>query len=1187
MPENEEVDINLRITANTQGADQTAAALNKVKAAADSANAAGTSSTVSSSQQVTSPATVARTFNRNALGQFTSPTPDKPAAAEPDKPSLASKGFSDLLAAQAAQRKRDDDTERARQEQLVSSYRGATLPSEGYTDRQQGISALNALRNPIPRSETLDAQKARLAREEPEPVKPAPPVSPAFAKLVDSSTKAQQDAYKVAEQDKQRIDAEYQKNITADRLKQQKQEQEEAGRLYQQRLTQQKQYDSAYKLAQKEGRAGPGGPQGPGQPPEIPPLGDDSGSGGGKRTGLLSNTSILRAGAALVGIGLGINILAGIAREFNRAIVGAVDSELKLEQASRAVSAEMGKQVGLAQNAAKQFLANPETKGTTQEFLSSVAAVQDLTQAYGLNQQQAVGLVGTAGALAKIHSIELPQAVSAVQDAIKGNVTALDKYGITLVNEVGYIKNVGYSYEELVGLYGKAYASQVLLNQSTAAIADQQKNAKSTSDELADAMDRLKRAADKALLSVGAALKGPVTNVANALASSLEDNNKKSQADADREEALKAINAQRQTSVTAVASGRSAVVSRSNTQNIDEEVAAYIKQKYAISSAIGAKNEYAYANESAIKADTTFGSAIQAQNKLFEDNRTAIQKTVLALQVLDAQKAQSASIGAALKGPDYTTGLADLQRQGAATAFSDVIAKRAQEEARKTAEAFRGQLVISVGLAVDPASKGKAEGELADFDRRAQARAAQGRANEAAGLAGRAAADAEARVKNLELGAQQRQLAVAGDIASLRVDTLSREGSIVSLQRQEADLADRTRVAQRENLDLLNAQVQARQAARSAAEALNNIQYAQNTAALKEQAIRADVRRGALSADALLEIPKLRQQERGLSLQAPRAEYEAAVAERPGELIQRQLDKQADTRQLELNTLEGQRRALDDQLVPLQQAQRLTDERTAAIGRQLELATLAETKERTAAQYAYIEAQLVTSAAEVAARQAERWAAGIHDGLTDLDRATGLLKNLPGQTVATGEGGGPDRQEAPQVKATGQGATADRQDKPPPPPVPIPRDPGAPPPPPPPIDRVKQSTQYIAPGSDAVIPPKPTVVVQVAQPDKISAQASSILSNSSQFVDRNSALIDTGRGARQSGGFAQSGQSEGSGRGHTINVNFTGPVAVRSDQDIDDIARKSAIMTMQALQLAAKNDVTPQAPPTGLVGAYG
>jgi hypothetical protein len=302
---------------------------------------------------------------------------------------------------------------------------------------------------------------------------------------------------------------------------------------------------------------------------------------------------------------------------------------------------------------------------------------------------------------------------------------------------------------------------------------------------------------------------------------------------------------------------------------------------------------------------------------------------------------------------------------------------------------------------------------------------AAAQATEAQRFAGGAQAEAQAGVTTLNLTDQQRELDRAGELASLRTETLAREGNILDLQRQEADLADRMALAGRENLDLLRQQTQARLDSLGASNRLNDLQYDTQHTSLQIQAIRSDVRRGALDPSALEQIPELRQQLRADQLATPRAQLQALEANRPADLASRGV--QQDQLQVALRQipLETQNRALQDELAPQQQQQRGTDERTQGVNRELELARLAEEPQRTTAERNVLAATAVALAADQSVRSAQEWAQGIHDGLTDLERAWQITQSIaPGPGALTAGMPAADMSASARADAAGQAIIA-------------------------------------------------------------------------------------------------------------------------------------------------------------------
>lgn len=725
----------------------------------------------------------------------------------------------------------------------------------------------------------------------------------------------------------------------------------------------------------------------------------------------LSESSAVRFGAALVGVGLGLSVAAGAARLIHDQIASVVDVEIGFERASRSVTAILRDQSAVAVTASRAFTADPSTRGTAQEFLQTVAALHSLTQEYGLTQQQALQLATASGQLARIHGVELPVAARAVQAAMQGNTEALSQFGISLVDSVGHIRGVGASYQELVDISGRTRADQILFQNVLKGVTDQQSATITKTDTLADALDRLGKAAQLARERAGQNIAPIAVPAINAVEQLFNPPGFTKEEIQQKRAGLAGILPSGRGVETDTGRILSAEETTARLQNLNAEAArgaaAALEQERADLLGVG----------SAMQASS---AAIQTQLTAYEQYRIALNRTLETLQQIGQQQSQLATIGQALRGPDVgAVSQADLARIGQLQAAEDTLAQRSQNEARQRAQSFREGLVRNIQTAreIGPVATARAEQDLAAFDRRVSARTAQNQAQQAGTLAQRAQANAQAQLTGLSLQQQQRQLGAAQSLANLRLETLGREGDIVDLQRQQADLADRITIAGRNNLDLVRQQAQARLQSLPSSEALNDNNFEQRRLLLRIQAIRSDVRRGVLDPSALGDIPAMRQQIRDLMREAPRLESNALEAARPGELLQRQAEREQLNQTIKLSVLQDQQRVLEDQLIPLQEAQRLTDERTAAIRRQLEIQQLGDTAARSAAEQGLITATAAATVADLAVRRAQDWAAGISGGLTDIERAWQLLATLPQPSlnppVPPGGLVNPDRPHAP------------------------------------------------------------------------------------------------------------------------------------------------------------------------------
>jgi hypothetical protein len=751
----------------------------------------------------------------------------------------------------------------------------------------------------------------------------------------------------------------------------------------------------------------------------------------------LSNESVTRAGLSLFGVGAGLNALVTVASRVHHEISAAVDAQEQLALRTRETTAIYGRQQGgQVQAQATAFTANPQTRGSEQDYLAAAASLHGLSAEYGLSTEQVGRLATAAGQLARIHNTELAPAVQAVQGVLRGNVEAGQQYGITLTDEYGRIRGLGATYEQLVGIYGRARAEQILYQQVLQQTAAQQSNAAGPVDSTTSALDRLRKSSDLARESLAHLAEQPFNVAVNFLARIVGGLNSEPNAQAIQNAQVpqqrysldapspvvlvppvaaqparqpgaaagglidSAANAgligqqfssQNQAPPAPVPGAPTRFVSPTTGQDLTPEEAAKFGQQLMPANippllpspapTPGSGTDDA-SRKLAESAGTVTAAFDQVSQHLHGDLLPALERLGSTQQLISGV----GTIEQALRGPDAQLTGGDIQRRAAAQAAQDVYSQQQQRDAQQ----------------YDPLVNQARQVAPEEFDRREAARTAQLQAGQAQTFAGRAQAEAQAGVTSINLVDQQRQLDAAGDLARLRTEALGREGNIVDLQRQEADLADRQRVAARENLDLLEAQTRARLDSLQAVNQLNDLQYQERHTATEITAIRADVRRGALDPAALEAIPALRLERRAERLATPRAELNAQEAQRPGELIGRAQTQDELNRTLRTIPLQREQRGLEDQLLPQQEAQRLTEERTQELNRQLEIARLAEEPQRSAAERNVLAATAVSLAADIAARRADEWAAGIHNGLTDIERAWVILKDLPAAPLIIG-----------------------------------------------------------------------------------------------------------------------------------------------------------------------------------------
>lgn len=118
----------------------------------------------------------------------------------------------------------------------------------------------------------------------------------------------------------------------------------------------------------------------------------------------LSESSVVRFGAGILGVGLGISLVAGTARILHNAITGIVDSQLAWERSTRIVTALYGQLGPQVMATAQAQAALPGGLSSQAENVQSAINARFLSSRYGLPQQaitdlttSGVRLAGTLG----------------------------------------------------------------------------------------------------------------------------------------------------------------------------------------------------------------------------------------------------------------------------------------------------------------------------------------------------------------------------------------------------------------------------------------------------------------------------------------------------------------------------------------------------------------------------------------------------------------------------------------------------------------------------------------------------------------------------------------------------------------------------------------------------------------------
>jgi hypothetical protein len=443
-------------------------------------------------------------------------------------------------------------------------------------------------------------------------------------------------------------------------------------RLNQARAQQQRQFDTLTRQQDRESQGG--------------------GGGGGALSFLERGQGVVRFAAGIVGISLGLNVAAEAARKLHDEMASAIDAERALEVGARSVAAAYGQAVLPAfQSAARAFALDPSSRGSESQFLQAAAGMQELTTAYGLNQQQVQQLIRDAGQLARIHGTDLPTAAKALQSVMQGNTSAAAAFGVTLVDEMGRLRGVGLSYQELVTISGRTTAEAVLLAKTHENIAAQQENAANTSDNLAAAFDRLGKAAELARARMGRNLTAPSVFLLTGAEQLLNPPGLTPEEQA-----------QKRAGIVGMLSG-----GRGQLETGEILSATETQTRLQRAQTEGAELN-ARAADDARAAWINFTPAVQQSTNVAQVSATAFQRwraeilrTTESLGRLQVVQSQFAAIARAAEGVNFPFRLESGQaaQLGAARAAQDFLAEEAQKEAANRAQAMRAHLLQNVATA--------------------------------------------------------------------------------------------------------------------------------------------------------------------------------------------------------------------------------------------------------------------------------------------------------------------------------------------------------------------------------------------------------------------------------------------------------------------------------------------------------
>lgn len=204
----------------------------------------------------------------------------------------------------------------------------------------------------------------------------------------------------------------------------------------------------------------------------------------------LSESSIVRFGTALVGINLGISLVAGVARQIHEQFVAAVESAVELDRVTRGLTGAYGAAGAQNQAAFAQRLGSQAgvPTGTVETALTSAAP---LANQFGLSTGQVQQVTSRAADLAAQYGQPFQKTFNDVLQGISSGGTQLQQYGVRL-DDV-YVKTIAYN-GALSTTYDRMTQAQqigVRFNQFLDQTRSSQGLASTSANTLSGSLDRL------------------------------------------------------------------------------------------------------------------------------------------------------------------------------------------------------------------------------------------------------------------------------------------------------------------------------------------------------------------------------------------------------------------------------------------------------------------------------------------------------------------------------------------------------------------------------------------------------------------------------------------------------------------------------------------------------------------------
>jgi hypothetical protein len=720
----------------------------------------------------------------------------------------------------------------------------------------------------------------------------------------------------------------------------------------------------------------------------------------------LTVPQMIRGGAALAGFSLGLSLAAAAGRIVHDTIVSIVENQLAWErsvQQTRAVYGQMAPQIIALSQAQAQL---PDVVGTQQDFLQANFQSQVLARRYGISQGTLGQLTTGGGRAASALGLSNEDARAFQQQllgfALTGAPGNLEQYGFT-VRPLDIARRFGLSSE--AGLQAltpsQLSATQTnLVNQRTAQISLQ------GSQDVPGLLDKQR------------GLQQQIDQSQSRLQNLLEGQARTGGGGGGQPTALAAMTGfpsalgpygEEQQRIEAGLAGGAPL----GGGEARAALADFQKQMEDLTAQIGTQqDQLAKANAAlaqlGIQANSATARLLSFTGSLEDLGSIARGDIAAAAQGGVAQRAQSVNPLIAQNPQEM---LVTATQQAEQDAYRQFVARQAQQQLLQNSpiqeylQGIAAQRLHGPGIAGQPSEQATAaQAALDDITRRRTGALAGQQAQQAGQFADRAATEANAQLQRIQIGQDERRLAVQDQVVAskrrelelagqLSVVTLAQHaiqaqatlasGRLQSIQIAESDrrlgyadqtaqyqkqgiqiqqqmsplllqqaaLQDRITVASRDNLGIRRELIAAQQAALPSEGALSELNYEQQRIQLQAQARQASLIRGQ-GGGGYPDFGTLTRQFTQGELNRPEVELQALDARQQVARAQMASTAEGLGRQMTGADLEEQARAIQDQLMPLQEAQRLEQSRSEALQQYLDLLDLEDTAAKTAAESA-------------------------------------------------------------------------------------------------------------------------------------------------------------------------------------------------------------------------------------------